>query len=285
MNEQSTQFVDPWSDPAARVYLIFGLVAAVALGLALMQYSDEIWTVAPTLIAVAGLLFRWLSAPVFVVLGVAMTLLVSQRHFAVEHLPLSDGLLAGSVVAVMLAHFRLLSITTTMFPHDPRRTLSAKRQPRPARSWFRDMLMVVTVVPYIVHVLRKKNRSLTGVAKPERRKGSLAKDEWARAVGVVIGCSAVGVLLWAATDWIPPPLLTIREQWRLGLAAWFTLLPILVVAVVIGYYTARRRTFIEARMILTDELWRETRGDQRRMARWINRARLRHDHRRTEGLS
>ena len=38
--------------------------------------------------------------------------------------------------------------------------------------------------------------------------------------------------LWAATAWIPPPLLTIREQWQVGLMVWFALVPVPVTVTV-----------------------------------------------------
>jgi hypothetical protein len=275
---------DIWTNAAARTYLIFGLVAAFALGLSLMQYADEPWTLVPTCIAVAGLLLRWLSAPVFLLLSVALSMLVTQRQFAVESTPVNDALLAGSVVAVILAHFRLYSITTAIFPHDTRRTLDPARPRRASPPVWVEILMVLTVVPYIVYMIRRPRPAKSTPLKQEFRASPMSLDEWPRAVGVVAVCAAVGIALWTATDWIRPPLLTIREQWRLGLMVWFMLVPVFLVVVVIGYRHASRRSLAEARLILADELWRETRGDQRQVVRWINRARLKQQNQRLEKL-
>ena len=274
MNDAAKQPADVWADLAARTYLTFGLIAAFALGLSLMQYADGVWAVAPTLIAIAGLMFRWLSAPVFVLLGVALALLVTQPRFAAEPTPLNDLLLAGSVIAVMLAHFRLYSITTAIFPHDPRRTLNPSRLRRPSPPIWIEMLMVLTIVPYVVHIIRRRQPARYQPALIEKRKTTLAVDEWPRAVGVIAFAATASVALWAATANIPPPLMTIPEQWRLGLMVWFALVPVFLVAAIVGYRHARRRSPSEARLILADELWRETRGEQRRIARWINWARL-----------
>jgi hypothetical protein len=285
MNNVAKQRADMWTDPAARIYLAFGLVAAFILGLSLMQYAEGIWAVVPTLIAIAGLMFRWLSAPVFVLLGVALALLVTQPRFAVEPAPLNDALLAASVVAVMLAHFRLYSIANAILPHDPRRLLDPAKPRRQGPPVWVEILMVLTIVPYIVHLIRRRQPTRYQLAPTEKRASPVAVDEWPRAVGVVAIAATTSVAIWTATALMPPPELTIPEQWRLGLMVWFTLVPVFLVTVVVSYRHARRRSPTEARLILVDELWRETRGEQRRTVRWINWARLKQQYQSREKLS
>lgn len=284
MSDAPNRRFDVWADAAARTYMTLGLVAALALGLALMQHAEGIWAVIPTLVAITGLMFRWLSAPVFMLLGVALSLLVTQQRFHMMTSPMNDVLLAGCVVAVILAHFRLYSITTSILPHDPRRTLDpARPRHRGPAAWV-EILMVLTIVPYIVYLIRRKRPSRETLMKPERRDCALAIDEWPSAVGIAAVCAVASVVLWAVTERIRPPQRTVQEQWRLGVMIWLTLVPVFIVAAVVGYRHARRRSPTEARLFLADELWRETRGDQRRIVRWINRARLKQDNQRLEKL-
>ncbi len=284
MSDAPNRRFDVWADPAARTYLTLGLVAALALGLALMQHAEGIWAVVPTLVAITGLMFRWLSAPVFMLLGVALSLLVTQQQFHMMTSPINDVLLAGCVVAVILAHFRLYSITSSILPHDPRRTLDPSRPRHRGPPVWIEILMVLTIVPYIVYLIRRKRPSQETLMKPERRDCVLAIDEWPAAVGSVAICAVASVVLWAVSERIPPPRMTVPEQWRLGLMIWFALMPVFIVAAFVGYRHARRRSPTEARLLLTDELWSETRGDQRRIVRWINRARLKQDNQRLEKL-
>lgn len=275
--------IDVWGDTAARTYMVLGVAAALALGLALMQHSEGIWPAVPTLIAIAGLMFHWLSAPVFMLLSVAMALLVNQPQTTSYTPPMNDVLLAGSVVAVMLAHFRLYSITSAILPHDPRRTLDPSRQRRRGPAMWLEILMVLTMVPYIIYMMRRKRPRAKNVLPPVRRDGVPLVDEWPRAVGQAVVCGVVAIALWELTSRIPPPMLTIREQWRLGLMIWFVLTPVLLVSAVTWYRQSNRWSPAEARLVLNDELWRETRGEQRRIVRWISRARLNQNNR-TEKL-
>lgn len=271
--------IDIWGDPAARTYAIFGLVAAMVLGLSLLQYAEGIWAVAPTMVAIVGLLFRWQSAPVFVLLGVALSLLISQsaQHpMAVG--PVEDSLLAGSVVAVMLAHFRLCSMTIAIFPSDVRRTLKRDRTWSGPPVWL-ELLMVLTVLPYMVYSYRLGRRRRPASVAAERRGGPLLLDEWPRAVLVVCGSAVAAVGLWVLAGAVAVPEMTVPEQWQLGLLLWLTMAPVALIALVYNRLNSRAMTAAEARLILNDQIWRETRGEQRHIARQLAWDRLKRQHR------
>lgn len=281
MNVQSSPVVDTWNDPDARVYLTFGIIAAFAMCLALMQYSDDVWIVAPTLVTIAGLLLRWISAPVFMLLAVALNLLATPQRFIVQS-AVNDGLLAGSVVAAMLAHFRLYSITNAIFPQDFRRTLGPRRQSPPSSPTLREFLMAILIVPYLFQLLRRRDSEV--ITPSERRRSPLTKDEWPRAVAVIALSAGAAIGFWTIAKSLPVPLLTIPAQWHVGLFVWLVIAPIILASLIINYRGAMRRSMLEAHVILNDELWRETRREQRKIARKIERARLQKVHERSETL-
>jgi hypothetical protein len=218
--------------PAATAYLLAGLAAVAVLGFALMQTVGR-WAVVPTLIGAAGMAFRWRSAPLVLLAAVALGQLGPSFLFGPyarfrTSLP-TEVVLCAAVVAYVAAQYRLLGLTAGVFGPDPRRP--------------RD--------------------------KPPPRDATRVPPTELVAVLLAVAAAAVGAFfLWEVLGEVRPPWLVPPAQWRLGLLAWVLVGAAAVTAAVIGYLGWRRQSPAEAAVYLRDELWRETRGDQRRINRW-----------------
>lgn len=259
---------------AARTYLVIGLAAATILGICLTERNAGLWGVLPTLVAAAGIAFRWVNAPVFVLLGVATSMLVTQP-FMQSRSYVADIVLAISIVAYVLAQYRLCSLTIALFPADPRRILT--RAPVPERRGLPpliEVLMALTIVPYLIYLAFRSPQAKAKLPTSERRTATeLPSDEipWALLSVIVSATSALAI--WLATDQRPAPLRTRPAQWQLGLIFWILVTPIVLTTIIISYRHWRQAEPMEARLMLADDLWRQTRREQRRVARWASWAR------------
>jgi hypothetical protein len=270
--------IEPWTSPAGRTYLFIGLLAATALSMTLMERNAGLWGIVPTLIAAAGLVFRWTNAPVFVLLGIAVALLVSQP-FRFESRYIADVILALSVVTYVMAQYRLCSLTVAAFPTDPRRMLTRSTDPQRRRlPTIIEFLMVLTIVPYFIYLWRRRAIKVTEAPNLERRTvEELPGDEVPKALFAVATASTTALAVWLLTQSRPAPLRTRPEQWQLGAIVWMLITPVIVVATITSYYRWRNASTEEARLILADELWQQTRREQRRVSRWTAWARKKNE--------
>lgn len=268
------QTIDAWSTPAARTYLITGLAATAMLCASLIERSAGLWGFLPALIAGAGLVFRWVNAAVFVLLGTAIAMLVTQPVMQTRT-SMSDVILAMSILSYVMAQYRLCSLTVAIFPNDARQTLQPPKEKRrtdlPALLQF---FMTITIVPMLVYLaLRRPDKTRPQYGPHRRDTEVLPSDEIPKAL-VAVAFSATGALaIWLSTRWRSAPLATYPQQWQLGMIVWVLLLPVILVAVGTSYVQWRNAKPEEARMIMAEELWRQTRREQRRVARWAAWAR------------
>jgi hypothetical protein len=63
------------------------------------------------------------------------------------------------------------------------------------------------------------------------------------------------------------------------LVVWVLALGVFIVRGLLSYLGREQMTLDEATMILQDVWWKESRGEQRRMGRWLGWARLRYQRR------
>jgi hypothetical protein len=158
-------------------------------------------------------------------------------------LPVSDFLLAISVLTYAAAHYRLQGLTRRLFPPVPRRATPASM----------------------------KQEEETACRSPDLVTG--------REVMVMLaGLAACGVgaaLFW---DWLQgqeTDLVILDTAWQGILVLWLVGGTVLAAAAGLRYLALRRMTRTEAQLYLQDVLWRETRGEQRRLNRWLAWAWLR----------
>jgi hypothetical protein len=249
----------------------------VVLMLALAERGAGAWGTLAPMVGVAGLLFRWSSAPVFVILGVAVSLMVSRQFFTVTS-PASDAVLTGAALGYVVAQFRLVSLTRSLLPGDPRRPLTPARPRRARLSPVVEFLFAMTIVPYALYARRRREPKVNAPSAATPRAGATAEaDEVPRMLAAIAGVVAGVLLLWRLASWLPVPFSIIPAHWRLGIVVWVFIAVPFMVRVVVDYLAARRMSLLQTRLVLGDILWRETRGEARRISRFISRARAKLD--------
>jgi hypothetical protein len=77
------------------------------------------------------------------------------------------------------------------------------------------------------------------------------------------------------TSLVRPRWGTTGASWRVAMLVWILSVGLIGLATAIGYWSWRRHSRAEAMLVLRDEFWRQTRGEQRRINRWRAWARRR----------
>jgi hypothetical protein len=257
---------DPRQSPPARQYLLVCLLSLLVLTLGLVVKGFGEWALPPLLLGVVGVVFHWRAAPALVpLLLVVLTILVGPAGlYYLSHADLEetdallDPLLAAAALAYSLAHLRLLGLARHLFPPDAR-PLTATR---PGRRTVRG---------------RPHPRPPEAVGPTEVPLALLAVPLWA----------ALGFVAWMILSAQESPLeeaswrLTRYQEdvrnalWRGVVVLWLGVLGLLLASAVLGYLRRLRAPLAENLLYLQDQLWRETRGEQSLLNRWLTWARLR----------
>lgn len=266
----------PWSNPACLTYLVIGLLAAAGVALALAERTIGLFAIVPSIVACAGLVFCWTNAPVFVLLSLAIAILIGQPAFFPQT-QLVELILAATIATYVAAHYRLCSLTTSILPTDPRKSLTPQpRPPSPPLPAIVEFLMAITVIPYLVYLALRTPPPRRPAEPPDRRNvAEITGDEVARLLCVILLCSGLALAIWLSTYWRPAPLNALSRQWQLGIILWSLLTPLILIATMLSYLRWRKLSYLEARLALNDELWKQTRPEQRSIARWTVWARRR----------
>lgn len=138
-------------------------------------------------------------------------------------------LLCGCVVFYLLCQYRLLSLRTAILPAE------SETDDEPVQRVY-------------------------GI-EPMREMGSALLTAAAAAVGAFF--------LWEITALFRPRWNLATNDWRLEVLAWMAAIVVIVAISVIGYLSWRRQSRDEALLYLRDEFWRQTRGEQRKINRWL----------------
>jgi hypothetical protein len=242
-------------DPAARSYLGVGLTALIVLAGALFTDGYTLAAGIPTLVAAAGLVSRHPAVPPFA-LGLMGYLVAFKDGVPVAQLGfwdlrsgwfrLMDMVIAAAAVAYLTAHYRLAGLTRRLTPADAPSGEGAATEP------------------------------------PVLRPSRLASDEeFGGLVAAAGGAAVLGQLawLWAAglrvrPERFPPVRFSAASRDPAGFGEPLLLLvglaAVVGVPVVLGfwYWRLHRYTPDEARMVLLDTGWRETRRELARLEAW-----------------
>jgi hypothetical protein len=275
----------PDQHPAVRDYGLVCLGALALLVVALMLRRPDPWALLPALLGALGLLFRWRAAPVIVLMAVFLVLwswwvgsspgrmvtlakgwvqwLVGQPEDRLPRwvtgppsrdvLPVSDFLLAVSLLAYTAAQYRLQGLTRRLFP--------------PVR-----------------------HRQALAPAKEDEETARRSPDlvtgrEVMVMLAALAACGVGAALFW---NWLwgqETDLVILDTAWQGILVLWLVGGAALAAAAGLRYLVLRRMTSAEAQVFLQDVLWRETRGEQRRLNRWLAWAWLRRRRREEKGQS
>lgn len=198
---------------------------------------------------VSGL--RWGVLLLFLGVGVAQSFhfFLTERYGLRMGLPsrdldLHDFLLGLGVLGYVIGHHRLQGIWHSLWPPDPR---ERRGKPRPTFLWLR-------LRPPIVHHRRKEMH--------------LRAAELISLAVLVPVITLAALTLHAFTR---PPRGWLELPLGLGHALillWILLLTTWLSRNILDLWHIRGSPPIVARMLLQDRLWKELRGEQRRIARW-----------------
>jgi hypothetical protein len=248
-----------WKEPGVSYYVAVCLIALGAIMLVMLQRIYWALSLLPIL---AGVGAGFTSFGPFLLVIVIVVCL--------ERMPYAEGSLVGqtvldfilcaAVLAYVAAHYRLQSLFVQIVPSDPRR----RKEVPPGGGWravFRRKSRVV-----------RQRRSAQGVAVPE-----IQRLLWTLPLGALAAQLLWGMvqLLGRAVRAEPYEPDLPSSVWRAILLAWLMGLTGYVVAGVIGYWRHRRLSVEQATLYLQDQLWAETRREQRRLNRWLAWARRR----------
>jgi hypothetical protein len=222
---------DAGLSPLANAYLVAGLGALVVLGVVLLETMGR-WALVPTLLGAAGLAFRWRSGALLFLASMAICQLGRSEFFGFGYRfgtsLLSDLILCATAVTYVVSQYRLIGLTTGVFPPPPRKSLEA--------------------------------------APP--RAGSAGLQELGAALLAVAVATIGARFAWEMLGKVPPAWRIPPEHWQIALLAWVMLGGTVVAAAVLSHLGWRRLSREEAAIFLQDTLWHETRGEQRRINRW-----------------
>jgi hypothetical protein len=237
-------------DPS-RDYTLLCLTALMVVTAVLVQTDLGWWGLLPMLLGGAAVVARWGSGPPVVLLALVMVLLIHRRRWGSvgygDSTPLTDLLLAWAVLAYVAGHYRLQALAGP-------KGKAAERAGGRAR-WF-------------LPPPGKTSREPAGV-----RAGEIS------VLVLLSGPLFVGLafLAWLrlGAEALLPPLDLPGRWWQVVLVVWVIALGTALTAAVLSYLGWRQATPEEALQYLQDQLWAATRGEQRRLNRWLVWARLR----------
>jgi len=266
---------DPQNSPVYRHYLLVCLAALLAIMAVLLEKGLGQWSLLPATLGCLGLAARIRGGPVLVLLGLlwlllarstgldpmrwGRLLLVGQRFSlapAAAWLTPLDLALACAVLAYVSAQYRLFGLAENLFPRDANQRDAAREPPRgPDGVLLRPLLQC---------------RSADKVPAGELPTLLMSLPAWC-----LLGATGWLVL---ATKASPIPGLPV-ELWRAVLLVWAVGLFLAATTAGLGYLAQTQATPAEHRLYLQEQLWRQTRGDQGRLNRWLVAARLRRQRR------
>jgi hypothetical protein len=255
------------STVAARVY---GLICLVALFVILLEEMAQVresaylllLAVLPSLAGGLGLVTRSNLASLLLLVALAGRIIIYQAkgwlpwyagRTAAARFQASDLLLCSAVLAFVIAHYRLMGLVQTIFPRDPRRQPAGPRRGEmPLRGTEPDL---------------------------QPRSAELVQPlEWAFLIMGLPVWVILAQLVWRALpgqwtylempDWLLKWTVVITPAWLLAAILIFA-------AAFFGYWGRRNMTAAEGHIALQDDLWHETRREQRWVGRWLAWARLR----------
>lgn len=257
--ERPPSMMEMFREPAARNYVFVGL-AALFIFYSLFKNTAGpemgIWLL--VLIAVPGLIARWVISPIlFLILityllfdprfdNLIMMLEGSSRAWLSSYgrrrldLEFDHLLLGASILFYLIAQYRLLSLVHQSMPNDP--PPRRKGQPEPTA--------------------------------PRRPAKLFTEREMAFALGIGLLSVLLGAIAWWAIsgyergEQIGYTWGIARPFARLMLFVWAFITGSILTGVLFRYLALRRMTRLEARLMLQDMFFDETRREQERIYRW-----------------
>jgi hypothetical protein len=242
-------------DPAARNYLFVTLAALLIVAATMFVRGGLPAALLPVGVALLGLFTRWPGMPrvflvmlcYFIVLPLGFPVLGGEpfgANISGSHFQLLDVILAGAVVVYFICQYRLMSLLQQGMPFD----VPQSQRPKDTQP-------------------------------PRRPVRLVAEDEYGRLFLVAGLCVLLGQFVWLIVAELRPtlgrfpPIATVQYG-RADAGGRFLMLAGLVagVGLVVGlifwYWWLARLSDAEARMILLDVQWNESRRELNRQEKW-----------------
>lgn len=255
MNVPSTT-VPLWRERGSLYYLAVCLGALVVIVLTLEARGLEAWSFLPLVLGIAGMAMGWGTAPVMLLISVSICLSIESNYMVVyaqrRLLSIPDLILSAAVLAYVISHFRLQALTRAIMP-----PMTKPRHRSPETPIAPDAHKASTSAP-----------TPTG-PQPHRSPSLVTPAE--------VGMLLLSLPFWAGvaqlarrsmpTEWgnpgLPPPV------WRLVLLAWIVGIAFVALAAALNLWTRLRMSPLEAAILMQDVVWQDTRGEARRLHRWL----------------
>lgn len=247
--------VPRWRERGSLYYLAVCLGALIIIVVSFEQRGLEAWSFLPLVLGIAGMSMNWGTAPVMLLISVTICLSIESNYMVVYSqrrlLSIPDLILSAAVLAYVISHFRFQTLTRAIMPPlaKPRRRLPDAK-PLPASPMPTDTPPVVQ--PQL-------NRSPSLVTPAEVGLLFLSLPFWAGVAQLVRRSMP--------TEWGNPGL--IPPVWRLVLLIWIIGLAFFVASVTLNLWLRLRMSPAAATILLQDVVWQDTRGEARRIHRWL----------------
>lgn len=198
-----------------------------------------------------GIVFRWWFTPLLVLLMVVTSLVNpladSEPRLVMRGFDLREWVLAGAMLTFIAAHYRLQALAVELLPQERWRRRFGKSKDRK------------------VQVFEAK--------LSEQRKRPAHVVSPMELVGLVVSVPFFVMLGYIGFRLLPrQPQASFELHtgvWKSMVLLWVVGLTLLLASGVLQYLRYKRMPPAEARLIINDVLWQETRREQRRVARWL----------------
>ncbi len=242
----------------ARNYMVIAFVALLLYYVQMVERGSDSGVLIALLLAVPGLIGRWVISPFLFILLTTYLLIDPELAFLMpiydsftrtwprsygrpnRDFEVADLLLTGSVLVYLIAQYRLLSIAHLGMPDDPPPRRKGQPEPTPPRRppgliddrelfWLFGMAAFSTLMGTVIWL---------GIARYEN--GARLGSVWGIEKPVARGM----------------------------LFIWMFMTGVIMLQVYLRTRSLYRMTRREARLMLQDGLWQETRREQERIYRW-----------------
>jgi len=230
MNEPKSM-LDSWRQPGTFHYALFCAGGMVAVFLAMLPYQFRGWAVLPIAVGLLGAFTR--LGPILFAVAVALAL-----NFP-PHLPfgrralirIPELIAAAGVLAYVIGHYRLQVIHLYAFAE-------GKKEP--------------------------------GSDQPPRRRNPrwVTSTELGQALLALTTAAIVAQIAWHLLMSMPAQFRW-RSVWPFIVVVWILGIAFALVGGAFAWWRRQQMTVEEATLFLQDQLWQDTRRDQRRVARWL----------------
>jgi hypothetical protein len=227
--------------------VLCGLCLAVIF-LVQLQQALVLTNLLGVLVGALSLVARMRLGPVLLVIFVAgaqLSLQTAGWRGRPEAMDLTDVVLCSAALGFVVSHYRLQAIWYNLLPADPRQRAG---KPRRAFPWIWRRAPVV---------------------EEKRPADQITPQEIGWLVATLPLWAVAAQLAWALIPQRWEPLGIPARLAQILTALWLLTISFVVVRALLNFWKQRRYDPAIAQLYLQDLLWRDTRGEQRRVGRWL----------------